>query len=95
MWDLVREREFNLYDLKRLDENLFKTMSDMQNVANQKRVVDSLDLSEAEKKDLIDKIVTKQNVSIEDYDMYFYNPQCDEIELVPGGADLQVTNANV
>lgn len=91
----MREREFNLYDLKRLDENLFKTMSDMQNVANQKRVVDSLDLSEAEKKDLIDKIVTKQNVSIEDYDMYFYNPQCDEIELVPGGADLQVTNANV
>lgn len=39
-WDLILGKKMNIFDLERLDPNLFKTFADLQVLANRKRDID-------------------------------------------------------
>jgi len=49
MWDLVMGKKVNLFDLKRLDMNLFNMFADLQVMANRKKEIDDSNLDMAEK----------------------------------------------
>ncbi len=40
MWDLALGRKMNLFDLERIDRDLFKVFADLQMLANRKRDLD-------------------------------------------------------
>ena len=43
-WDILLGRKMNLFDLEKLDKDLFKVFADLQLLANKKREIDKSNL---------------------------------------------------
>jgi E3 ubiquitin-protein ligase TRIP12 len=43
-WDILLGRKMNLFDLEKLDKDLFKVLADLQLLANKKREIDKSSL---------------------------------------------------
>lgn len=89
-WDLVLGRHVALNDLEKIDPNLFETLSEFAKIAKEvERMKDS-----NEKKKEIESIKFK-GASISDLFLFFVHPYNPDLEIVPGGKDIQVTIQNV
>lgn len=42
MWDVILHKKKNLFDLKKLDSNLFDIFSELQLMANRKQEIDEM-----------------------------------------------------
>ena len=90
MWDLIFERKKSLFDLKKLDSNMFSLFSELQMMANKKQEIDQEQDPELRSR-LYLTVKSSKDASIEDYDLSFYNPSDETVELVKDGLNIKVT----
>lgn len=97
MWDLLLGKKQNLHDLKLVDVNLHKYLTRLQVMANRKREIDDMQGIEDEvRKRLLAGVKDKDGCTVDQYDFWFHDPVGgEEIELVKGGSQIQVTLSNV
>mmetsp|Transcript_15893 Transcript_15893/g.26788 ORF Transcript_15893/g.26788 Transcript_15893/m.26788 type:complete len:315 (-) Transcript_15893:624-1568(-) len=88
-WKLCLGRKLTLFDLKTLDESVFKTMSEFQIIANKLHEIEdrfqSQKVDEEEKKRLREELTLTNGSKIEDYSLDFTLPLYSHIGLIPGG----------
>lgn len=94
MWDLVFDCKMNLFSLKYLDAGLYALFSELQLMANRRLEIEQEEDIELRLR-LLSQVKSSKGVSIEDYDLSFYNPSDETIELVKNGGNLKVTLLNL
>jgi len=85
----------NLFDLRELNLNQFRYLSDLQSVANRKREVDNMQTDLETKNRLKQGIKNAQGSSVDDMYIFYTLPGHDDIELVHDGKNTQLTLDNV
>jgi predicted RNase H-like HicB family nuclease len=106
MWDILLQKKKNLFDLKKLDKGLFDIFSELQLMANRKQEIDEMHVDPEMKQRLYAQVkssvsftsfftIIQKGAKIEDYDLYFYDPADEEVELVKDGKTTQVTLHNL
>lgn len=95
-WKVILGRRVGLSDLATINGGLMKTLSDMQALANEYQLQVSRAIGEPE--EVIDEIKGKlsyNGVKIEDLCLVFTLPGYEDYELMPSGADKEVTLDNL
>ena len=95
-WELCLGKKMNLFDLERLDKDLFRVFSELQLLANQRKEIEKrvfLDIDA--KKRQIHAIKTAQGARVEDLGLTFTFPGYEEIELKMNGKNTEVTIDNL
>lgn len=86
----------NLFDLERIDKDLFKAFAELQQLANRKRQIEKDNHMDSEsKKRCIQSIRTSQNARIEDLGLVFVLPGYDNVELKQDGKNTEVNIHNL
>ncbi|TNV72471.1 hypothetical protein FGO68_gene6592 [Halteria grandinella] len=95
-WDLILGKKMNIFDLERLDPNLFKVFADLQVLANRKRDIDkAVFFDQDHKQRQLNTLKTQSGARLEDLTLAFTLPGYDSIELKPNGKDEDVTLDNL
>lgn len=50
-----------------------------------------MEIDQSVKDGLYKEVKTKKEISVEDYDLTFYDPSNEKIELIPDGSNVSVT----
>lgn len=100
-WRLCLGAQMSIFDVQKLDANVYTTLAELQVVANkaaevEKQCITKNVSSEARDKWLAGLTLTNGRDKVEDCYLFFTlpPPSFGHIELVPGGADRQVTLEN-
>jgi hypothetical protein len=56
MWDVILHKKKNLFDLKKLDSNLFDIFSELQLMANRKQEIDEMHVDQEMKQRLLQQV---------------------------------------
>jgi len=64
MWDLLLGKKMNLFDLKKIDEQLFQLFSEFQVMANRKKEIDEMVLEPEIRTRLLSSIKSSKGTSV-------------------------------
>jgi len=96
MWDLLLGKKMNVFDLEKIDKDLFKIFSEFQLIANRKRELDKqIYLDPESKARQVNALRTTQGARIEDLALAFTMPGFDHIELKQNGKSIDLNLHNL
>ena len=86
----------NIFDIERLDPQLYKVFADLQLLANKKKELDKVVFSDLDQKNrAFENLKTKSGATVEDLCLSFIVPGYDDLELKPDGKEIGVTLENL
>ena len=62
-WDLLLGKKMNIFDLEKIDKDLFKAFSELQQLANKKRFLDKQTLDQETKQRQVNALRTSVNTN--------------------------------
>ena len=86
----------NIFDIERLDKDIYKVFADLQLVANKKKEIDKAVFADLDQKQrALSNLKTSTGARVEDLSLIFVLPTCDDLELKPDGKNIDVTLDNL
>ena len=94
-WNLILDKPVLFKNIKIIDSNLYKTLSDFMNLINNKKEYIKNNNIENYENINFDDIILYNNCKLSELDIYFIFPGYDNIELKPNGNDILLTMNNI